>query len=414
MIYGLLILNYLFSGSSAKSMIILICHYGGESPESSPFIASAKKIKAIIEMLSLLDTSVLVINTSCTDQRMPPDFDLQNLVATSGLRFISSPRFFSTRVSRFFSPLFSCIILILFRLRGICVSYVCTYNNLASEVLPVMFSSVLFPCSVGTLFYDDHIYARPKKWYSDRRIFDYIVWSFSKPFNSYRLGFAVNPFLADELQRANITSYLLPYLFNSEDRPRSISSMPSIIHSLMEKFKFKLLYSGALNSDKGFDRLLDLTSYLHNDEILFVTGSGPLTENVKLISELNQQVKFLGLLKQDQLDHIYNESNVFISLHPLTDLVFPFKIIEALYCGMIVVTTPLQLPPWIVGDFSGIVIIDSYMWTISPIEAVRLALDSAKCLLQSPDNHIRAKRVRGLIEENCSIQRIASCFTTSL
>ena len=114
-----------------------------------------------------------------------------------------------------------------------------------------------------------------------------------------------------------------------------------------------ILYIGNLNITKGVDVLINAFSKLSLEKTeLWIIGKGVHETKFKKIAEKspkNEQIKFIGYVKNDELPSFYKAANVFV--HPgIWPEPFGRTIIEAMVCKLPVITSDVGAPPNIVGN----------------------------------------------------------------
>ncbi len=116
----------------------------------------------------------------------------------------------------------------------------------------------------------------------------------------------------------------------------------------------QLLYVGRLTEGKGVDVLIkafsQIASVIPEATLLLVGGGTKETELKALAAEegVAQQVSFTGVVPNEQLPKLYNESAVFVL--PSFNEGFPRTVIEAMACGTPIVVTDLEQLRSVVPD----------------------------------------------------------------
>jgi glycosyltransferase involved in cell wall biosynthesis len=121
----------------------------------------------------------------------------------------------------------------------------------------------------------------------------------------------------------------------------------------------KLLYVGNLDKRKGLYYLIEairLVANYHDNVKLFLVGKGSQKE--ELISHINrlqleEYIQLCGFLDDDSLLKLYQSSDIFV--FPSLKEGFGFVLLEAMACGVPVISTNVSAIPEVVGD-SGILV----------------------------------------------------------
>jgi len=194
----------------------------------------------------------------------------------------------------------------------------------------------------------------------------------------------------------------------AELRQLGVSAPISVIHNGVDCTKFapdggsresmQLLFVGRLRETKGPQIVLDILAELgqeYPELTLKMAGDGPLRGQLEqTIAEngLARKVELLGEVENDAMPELYNESALFVL--PTAREGVPRTILEAMACGLPVVTTDLpQIEP--VVDNCGVMV-------ERETEAFSNAIDK---LLASPEKReTLGKRGTVTVRENYSWQ----------
>jgi glycosyltransferase involved in cell wall biosynthesis len=122
-------------------------------------------------------------------------------------------------------------------------------------------------------------------------------------------------------------------------------------------------YFGGLMAEKGIDMLIAIIRQFDGNCRWIVCGSGLLENELEMMSlEFPHRLRFLGCLEDQRFRVVYGEVDVIINLHrPIESFaggVFPYKLLEAVAHGKIVISTPMLGCPdevmdaihWLDGD----------------------------------------------------------------
>ena len=120
-------------------------------------------------------------------------------------------------------------------------------------------------------------------------------------------------------------------------------------HGLM-KDSFKVLYVGRIIPDKNPDKLISAVTAHMRDKNVEVTiiGDGPRDYIAKLKKISDDRIHILGEVGFEELVTAYNASDLFVFLGLVEGL--PTVILEAMACGLPVLTTPVAGIPDVVTE----------------------------------------------------------------
>ena len=366
-------------------------HYGGEKVSRSRFLASAKKNVLILKSAASADFCIDLFVTSC--EPFVGDFDnsIKVLLDNKLLEIIRWSVLCSPSISRILCLFLLPLQMLRYRLFNDKPNLFAFYNTLASESVGLLMVKLFYPDTPCILFYDDDLRAR----YSQRRMIDLLCWSFAKRFANLKHVYAVNNFLAAEISHSGIPNSILPCIVDT----RQIIEKPNYYTNR----RLRICYSGGLEPEKGADLIFELGRNLPKDYCLDITGKGSMQSNFYCLSGEVNNVSYHGCLEENDLISLYLSSDVFLCLHTHMPGVFPFKIIEALYHGMVVISTPIDLPVWL-SSIDGLFIMPR-----SPNST-----DCVACLLDylaSVVNYLqiysyKISFVQDIIEANCSFNSL--------
>jgi len=371
--------------------LVFFTHYGGEKISSSRFLASAKKNMLILKAASSAGFCIETIVTSCEPFIGELDNSVQALVDNKLLQFSRWPLFLTPAVSRILCIFILPLQMLWIKLFNDKPNLFAFYNTLASESVGMLMAALLYPDTPCVLFYDDDLRARR----SPRRALDLFFWSIAKKFSKLKHVFAVNNLLAAEVLQFALNTSILPCL---------VDPFP-ILKSPVSNFKrqLKICYSGGLEPEKGLNLILELGKNLSPNYCLDITGTGSMHSNFFSLSEEVNNVFYHGCLEEIDLISLYLESNIFLCLHNYMPGVFPFKIVEALYYGMVVISSPIDLPEWL-SSLDELIVIPKSDYSSDPIASLRNQLIHAASYLQA--NTRQLSSVRDIINSHCSLNSL--------
>ncbi len=180
----------------------------------------------------------------------------------------------------------------------------------------------------------------------------------------YLLKKEIKAFTRAEIIIANSTYYIdylkqytdinkIRLIYNFVDCNVFIKFDEEIRKSLKEQFNFNknefiLMYAGRLAKSKGIKYILEAMKLIDNIPVkLIIAGDGPERDNYTYYvnnNNLSEKIIFKGDLNKNDLINLYNITNCFI-MTPVSDE-GPIEgtslaILEAMSCGLPVITTPI-------------------------------------------------------------------------
>ncbi|MEM9549403.1 MAG: glycosyltransferase [Bacteroidota bacterium] len=172
---------------------------------------------------------------------------------------------------------------------------------------------------------------------------------------------------------------------------------------------FRFLFIGGLESHKG---ILELVTAFHHSKIkdasLHIVGSGILDNKLKEYInrfDLHENVLLYGDVPNERLPEIYNSADVLVSVSEYET--FGVAILEAMSCGLPVLCTSSGGPEDFVADFTGILIDERTIKSISDglikIKATYDQFDPEKIRQYVIDNFGAQKVIGLLLEEYKSL-----------
>lgn len=372
--------------NNSQFKLLFFSHYGGERVEDSRFLASAKKNMLILKAAAIAGFKINAIVTSCCPLPTRLDTSIQILCDRKQLTFWRWPSILLPAFSRLFClfllPL-QIIWLSLFRAKPSMIAF---YNTLASESLALIIAKFIYPNVPCILFYDDHLLARKPSSYISRRFLDNILWLIARKYGNLKYAFVVNKYLQSEILNLGIAASLLPCLIESHIRSNLLQKP--------KNSRLKICYSGGLEVEKGASLLLKLARQLPLSYQLEITGKGSLESDFITLSKDLLNLHFHGTVIEANLLQIHLDCDIFLCLHSEMNGIFPFKIIEALYRGMIVISSPLDPPSWLSAS-DGLFIIPLITYASNPINSILNELN----LVSSYLKNVHPGRLRVLQEK---------------
>ncbi|SAK81279.1 putative glycosyl transferase [Caballeronia pedi] len=188
------------------------------------------------------------------------------------------------------------------------------------------------------LQFEDWLFSR-RRWHP-KPMLDFITWRFLLPAPS--LCLAVNEYLsARELQRSSCPVVLCPGVVSDglievcrRRRPFSREGTRTVIG-----------YFGGLSAEKGSDVVLDMIRLSGERFAFHVCGSGPLAAEFERLRAEGHPVRFHGRVDDETLLTLIADCDVLVNPHAsiekMSNGVFPFKVVEYVASGRLVISTDL-------------------------------------------------------------------------
>lgn len=107
---------------------------------------------------------------------------------------------------------------------------------------------------------------------------------------------------------------------------------------------FTIVTAGSLDKANGIREILDAFTLLPGGQFrLLIAGAGPLEEEVRRATQLNDRIRYYGLVDHEKVLDLYDQADVLINMRLTktlkTEYFFPSKLIEYLASGIPVITT---------------------------------------------------------------------------
>jgi len=303
------------------------------------FLAAHKKIQFILNLLSETRHDVYLIcstpnirvkrPTRIVSTKLSNNRTIKALIPESSFRnklnmvanIIKIPKIINHAVSNFGKP-----------------DVVYTYNAYAFEMKAAKYLSDKFKSFV-VLEFDDWHFARG---INAKAIVDWFYWI--RALSSIDYAFSVNQYLEDINEKYGIKNSLLPGTVNEEIIQLKANNPPF----KSEKNYVTCGYFGGLTKDKGADFLIKMIQMSLNRKLhikWFVTGKGPFEDELKVLSKNNSDtVTYFGVVSDIELAEIMGRTDILLNPHIKMDGVFPFKLIEYVASGRLILSSDMSFP----------------------------------------------------------------------
>lgn len=321
--------------ASSKS-IFYLAGWAGEPSIDARALGASKKIRYFLKILHALGHKVVLIYTAppMTSSRSVQD-DFLSLDENLLIPRITVPRHKFGKFGRLRSIGDAEIVL-----NHAIATYgppdiVWCYNAYAFEMHAARIAHARLGCSIIVQL-EDAIFAR---WRLNniKPLVDFFF--FKRVACSIVFATCVNSHLKEVLRRYNISAMVVPGIVTSKTL-----CLPTC--SLQGLAPIKVGYFGGLSIDKGADFLFKLIkqSIKAKSPLEFhITGSGGLSRQfLELSTKFPHSIHYHGVVSEDEYSSLLGSIDVILNPHQNIPGVFPFKLIEAVAAGKLVVSSPLS------------------------------------------------------------------------
>jgi glycosyltransferase involved in cell wall biosynthesis len=318
-------------------MILIIAPYSPPSRLSATNLGASRKLETILLVLSKLDNNFVLIN-SAHNETIAATFSTQRVII-AGIELTEiTPPTYSNRALGKLKNLF-CINQMLNELKKIGQpQFLWLYNGYAFEMLFALKAKKTLNVPIILEFEDWH-FSRGRG-FNPKPYIDYFFWRLAATTMSG--AFVVNNLLANKMQGLAKNVELLPGI---------VPQVLADIASRSPPFKtptdtINIGFFSGLNSEKGADIVLQLAHKLPDGYVLHVTGSGAMGNDFEQTAKsLYGRVCYYGRVEDKTLYQIIAKCDVMLNPHAsienMNNGVFPFKVIEAVASGRLLISTPL-------------------------------------------------------------------------
>lgn len=318
-------------------MIVVVAPYSPASQLGVSHLGAARKIEAVIEILGRRDNSIVLVNTAHHSKLKVPLSIVKMKVGVVDVVVLTPPTLANRRLGKLFNILDvpSAVDAVL-KLGH--PELVWLYNGYAFESRFGRIMQKKVGCQV-ILELEDWHFSRVRG-LNPKPLVDWFFWRSLMPCASY--AFAVNASLAARMGGLSAKVGLFPGIvadgvanLSGEFPPFSRTDKSCVVG-----------YFGGLSVEKGADHVAALVPKLPPNFRMVVTGSGEL-EGVfrKLQEKYEDKIAFHGRVGDEKLLELIGSCDVLLNPHAPIDFmangVFPFKVIEGIASGRLMISTYL-------------------------------------------------------------------------
>lgn len=316
-------------------MIVIVAPYSPPDRVGDAHLGASRKLEAIISILSRIDAQLILVNSAHNGNWVAPISVTKSMVGGVNLIEITLPTLSSRPVGKL-KNIFS-VNQVIEELKKLGVpQLIWLYNGYAFEMCFAEKARLIFNVPMVFEFEDWHFSRNrglnPKPW------IDYLLWR--KVARHMSATFAVNSFLAAKMKKLNSNVELLPGVVPTALASIAFKYPPFCVN----KSHINVGFFGGLSAEKGADIVLQLVDKLLPGFTLQVTGAGPLESAFTVKSRMRpDSLHFHSRVDDATLYQLISECDVILNPHAsienMGNGVFPFKVIEAIASGRLLIST---------------------------------------------------------------------------
>ncbi|MCF2487364.1 glycosyltransferase [Dyadobacter sp. CY347] len=323
-------------------MIVLVAPYTGYNKSGDVHLGASKKIRFVISVLSKLSNDIILINSAHNALEKNALVKRKIVIDGVSLTEILPPTIQRRAVGKLLNLVNINEVVEQLEIEeqtGKAPELFWFYNAYAFEMLFANKVSKKYKAPLILEFEDWHFSRNRggslKPW------IDYLFWRIS--IGKFEKVYAIN---------ANVRNIVRPLCSNVSLLPGVVPKSLAIIAQNNEPFAksgraLKIGYFGGLSKEKGADIVLALPDMLSSNFVLHVTGSGSLST---LFTEQSQKTPdklvYHGMVDDKELMEIIADCDIILNPHtPIAEFkdgLFPFKVIESIASGRMLISTELS------------------------------------------------------------------------
>lgn len=365
-------------------MIVFVAPYSPAGRDGNAHLGAARKIETVLALLSEMDSDVILVNTAHSHRESPPLFESKLKLAGAQIREIFPPIYSSAKYGKL-RNLFDVRKVADHIMQSCAPGLVWLYNGYAMESRLGLELKRRTNCVLIQEMEDWH-FSRSRG-INPKPYIDWFFWRSAA--RQAEHVFAVNAQLAERVRQLNSNVTLFPGIVAEEVSLIAAKHPPFG----MQGAQVTIGYFGGLSAEKGAHHVLDMFHALPEEFRILVTGSGPLEGEFRnAASQFPEKLEFKGRVDERTLFSLIARCDVLLNPHsPIEKMgngVFPFKVIESIASGRMLVST--ELPDDGLGDVLGGVcfvehdssamirrVLDSKEWYSRHEDQVRAGADAA-------------------------------------
>ena len=318
-------------------MIVIVAPYSPPNRNCFAHLGASRKLETIISILSRFDTQIVLVNSAHNECICSPLVIIQSQICSINLMEIKLPTYSSRMIGKLINIFLAKQVLDVLQKMG-SPQLFWFYNGYGFEMRMASLAWRAFRAPM-ILEFEDWIFARSRG-FNPKPYIDYYLWRQAAHLMSGT--FAVNSLLAKKIHSVVSSVDLLPGV------------VPEILANIGKHFppfsnassSISIGFFGGLSIEKGADIVLKLATTLPEGYVLHVTGSGPLMADFEVFSrEYPARLCYYGQVNDTVLYGLIAQCDVMLNPHSsiekMDNGVFPFKVIEAVASGRLLISTAL-------------------------------------------------------------------------
>lgn len=316
-------------------MIVIVAPYSPPSRKGKSNLGASRKLETIISILSSLDSQLVLVNSAHNGSDPTPLVISQVEIGGVALMEITLPLSSSRTLGKLKNVF--CVNQVLDAVQKLgkpqCFWF---YNGYAFEMRMAEKAQRRFRVPMILEFEDWH-FSRSRG-FNPKPYIDYLFWRRAARLMSGT--FVVNTLLASRMH---------DFTNNIEMLPGVVPKVLADIAKEMPPFfaqsgPVKVGFFGGLSVEKGADIVLKLVTSLPAGYVLHVTGTGPLAADFDACaSKYTERLCYHGRVDDATLYQLIANCDVMlnphVSIENMNNGVFPFKVIEAVASGRLLIST---------------------------------------------------------------------------
>lgn len=318
-------------------MIVVVASYSPIERLGVAHLGAARKIEAVVEILSRIDNFIVLVNTAHHSNSKSALVTMESVIGGIKVIELIPSIFFNKKIGKLLNILeVPAVIEAVLKLGR--PKLVWLYNGYAFESRFGEIMHQRIGCKV-VLELEDWHFSRGRG-LNPKPFFDWYFWRKFMPYASY--SFAVNSSLAGRMGGVSEKVGLFPGIVAD-----GVADLNRVFPLFNSPNKNCIVgYFGGLSVEKGADHVAALVSALPSNFNLVVTGSGELQEVFQQLQEkYGDKLAFHGRVGDEKLLELIGSCDVLLNPHaPIESMangVFPFKVIEGIASGRLMISTPL-------------------------------------------------------------------------